>query len=264
VVQVEVSRMRFAALVILGSNLIGVPLGADAQSAPSPAPSSLPACEFSMNVQSVDAKRVALRFFTSGPPGPISGTAALYAGDRRYDVTFHNAWARTTAETGRVDVQPVVVRFPEPIDIDGVVITAVDAPPRPACREHSAPFIPWKYRLDPNSGEGQAFLERVNALPALDAPAPLMLPHTCPVRFAHGRTVAAATPRGGGENNGGVAYVLVSVDASDHVAGVRLSRSSGDAKQDTIALETARLSTFETEIFNCVKRPNDYIFTVSF
>jgi len=256
--------MRFAALVILSSGLIGLPLGAGAQSAPSPAPSSSPACEFQMNVGPIDAKRVALRFFTSGPSGAISGTAALYAGDRRYDVTFHDAWARTMAEDGRVDVQPVVVRFPGPIEIDGAVITAVDAPPRPACREHGKPFIAWQFRLDPNSAEGQAFLANVNALPALDAPPPVILPHTCPVRNAHARTVAAATPRGGGEANGGVAYVLVSLDASDHVVGVRLSHSSGDAKQDAIALETARLSTYETEIFNCAKRANDYIFIVSF
>jgi hypothetical protein len=256
--------MRFAALAIVGFVLIGPPLESGAQSAPSPAPSSSPACEFHMNVQSVDPNRVALRFFTSGPSGPVSGTAALYAGDRRYDVAFHNAWARTMAEDGRVDVQPVVVRFPGPIEIDGVVITAVDAPPRPACREHGTPFIPWKFRYDPNSGEGQAFLARINALPALDAPPPVILPHTCPVRNAHARTVAAATPRGSGAANGGEAYVLVSVDASDHVAGVRISRSSGDAKQDAIALETARLSTYETEIFNCAKRANDYIFTVSF
>jgi hypothetical protein len=257
--------MRFAALVILGSSLIGFPLGAGAQSTPSPAPSTAPACEFSMNVAGIDANRVALRFFTSGPSGPISGTAALYAGDRRYDVAFHNAYARTTVgESGRVGVQPVVVRFPGPIELDGVAITSVAAPPRPACRENGTGFIAWKFRPDPNSAEFQAEIANANALPALDAPSPVLLPHTCPVRFAHGRTVAAATPRGGGENTGGVAYVLVSIDASDRVAGVRLSRSSGDPKQDAIALETARLSTYETEIFNCVKRPNDYIFTVSF
>lgn len=258
--------MRVAALAILASGLIGLPLGAGAQSMPSPTPSSAPACEFSMNVQSVDAKRVALRFFTSGPSAPISGTAALYAGDRRYDVAFHNAYARTTVnETGRVDVQPVVVRFPGPIDIDGVIITSLDAPPRPACSEHGKPFIAWNFPLDTRSGEGQAFLARVNALPALDAPPPVMLPHACPVRNAHARVVAAATPRGvGNGGNGGEASVVVSIDAFDRVAGVRLLHSSGDAKQDAAALETARLSTYETEIFNCAKRANDYIFTVSF
>ena len=257
--------MRLAALTILGFVLLEVPLGAGAQSAPSPAPSAAPACEFRMNVFNVDENRVALRFFTSGASGPISGTAALYAGDRRYDIAFHNAYAKTTVgEIGRVGVQPVVVRFPAPTEIDGAVITDVVAPPRPACRDYSTPFIAWKFRYDPKSAEGQAELANVNALPALDAPSPVMLPHTCPVRTAHARTVAAATPRGGGENNGGAAAVLVSIDASDRVAGVRIARSSGDPKQDAIALETARLSTYETEIFNCVKHPNDYIFTVSF
>jgi hypothetical protein len=260
-VEAEVLRMRLAALTILGFMLLGAPLGAGAQSAPSPAP----ACEFRMNVFNVDENRVALRFFTSGPSGPISGTAALYAGDRRYDVAFHNAYAKTTVgETGRVGVQPLVVRFPAPTEIDGAVISDVVAPSRPACRERGTPFIAWKFRYDPKSAEGQAELANVNALPALDAPPPVILPPTCPVRNAHARTVAAATPRGGGENNGGVAYVVVSIDASDRVAGVRISRSSGDPKQDAIALETARLSTYETEIFNCVKHPNDYIFTVSF
>jgi TonB family protein len=255
--------MRPTVLAMLGFVLIGAPVGVDAQSAPTRAPSSPPTCEFRMNVAAIDAKRVALRFFTSGPSMPISGTAALYAGDRRYDVAFHNAYARTTDVSGYVDVQPVVVRFPGPVDIDGVVITAVDAPPQPACREQSHPFIAWKFPLDPGSGEGQAFLARVNALPALDAPPPLMLPHTCPARNAHGRTVAAATPRYGA-GNGGVATVLVSIDAADHVAGVRLLHSSGDDKQDASALETARLSTYETDIFNCVKRANDFVFTVSF
>jgi hypothetical protein len=257
--------MRLAALTILGCIVLGAPLGARAQSAPSPAPSSAPACEFSMNVASVDEKRVALRFFTNGPSGPISGTAALYAGDRRYDVAFHNAYARTTNDNkgGRVGVMPVVVRFSAPVDIDGVVITAIDAPPRPACREHSTPFIAWKFRFDPNSAEGQADLANVNALSALDAPPPVILPHTCPVRNAHARTVSAATPRYVG-GNGNEAAVVVSLDAFDHVTGVRLLHSSGEPKQDDAALETARLSAYETEIFNCVKRANDYIFTVSF
>jgi hypothetical protein len=253
--------MRLAVLTILGFMLLGAPLGAGAQVAPSPAP----ACEFRMNVFNVDDNRVALRFFTSGPSGPISGTAALYAGDRRYDVAFRNAYAKTTVdETGRVGVQPVIVRFPAPTDIDAAVITAVDAPARPACREHGTPFIAWKFRYDPKSAEGQADLANANALPALDAPPPVILPHTCPVRFAHARTVAAATPRGGGEYNGRVAYVVVSLDASDRVVGARIQTSSGDPKQDAIAVETARLSTYETEIFNCVKYPNDYIFMVSF
>jgi hypothetical protein len=217
-----------------------------------------------MNVEAIDAKRVALRFYTTGPSGPISGTAALYAGDRRYDVAFHNAYARTTRDRGQGDVIPVVVRFPSPVDIDGVIISAIDSPPQPACREHGTPFMPWKFPRGSEPGQDRGFRERVDALTPLDAPAPVLLPHTCPVRNAHARTVAAATLRGGGENNGREAYVVVSLDAADRVAGVRISRSSGDPKQDAIALETARLSAYETEIFNCEKRANDYIFTVEF
>ena len=63
----EVFGMRLGALTILSFMLLGAPLGAGA---PSPAPSSAPACEFRMNVFNVVDNRVALRFFTSGPSGP--------------------------------------------------------------------------------------------------------------------------------------------------------------------------------------------------
>ncbi len=255
-----------ALLVVLLSALVALPLGAGAQAGSSPAQvPSLALCDVSMNVQAVDARRVALRFFTSGSPRRVSGTAALYAGDRRYDVAFRDAYARSTKDDdGRVDVVPVVVRFPERVEIDGVVVTAIDALPQPACAQGATPFIPWKF--PPSEMEGyRAFRARVDALPAIDAPPPVTLTHTCPVRNAHARVVAAAQPRGlSGGGNGGVAYVLVSLDASDRIVGVRIEDSSGDPEQDAIALQTARLSTYETEIFNCTKRANSYMFGVSF
>jgi TonB family protein len=254
--------MRSAVLALVGSALVFVPLGAGGQTMPNPVPSAGP-CSVRVNLWAVDAKRVALRFFTSGAPGPLSGTVALYAGDRRYDVPFRNAYAISDRDEGHADVVPVIVRFPAAIHVDAVIVTAVDAPAPPSCVPSATPYIEPKYDAVDAESE-RAERGRADSLIPIDAPAPITLPRSCRVRNVPGRVVSAAEPRTRSAGSGGVAYVAVSLDASDHVTGARIQTSSGDAEQDAVALDAARRSTYENAIFDCVKRPGTYVIGIGF
>jgi TonB family protein len=261
--RVERRRMRPLAIVMLAS-LVSVLIarGAAAQPAPSPSADPTARCDVSFMVRRIDATRVALSFRTGGPSRPVSGTAALYEGDRRYDIAFRNAYARQP-DGSRGDVIPVVIRFPSPVAIDAAIVTSIDQPSQPACSEETNPWIASKFDAEFYAPDDAALRARTAGLVAQDAPPPVILPHACAVRAAQARTISAAQPNVW-SGDGRMASVLVSLDTGDNVVRTRIVRSTGEPRLDNAALDAARRTRYATMIFNCTKLAGDYIFSVSF
>ncbi len=261
--------MRHFAVVMLASlaALVLAP-GAGAQAVPSmPPPPSLPPappqrCDVGLTVRPVDATRVALVFWTGGPSRVISGTVALYAGDRRYGVNFHGAFAREQ-DGSRGDAVPVIVRFPSPVTIDAAIPTSIDAPAQPVCLETLLPWVASKADAESFAADEDAFRAAVAGLPVQDAPPAVALPHECAVRnaTAHVVTLQRSFVADGA---GRTATVLVSLDIDDHVTDTRIILSSGASHIDKAALDAARRTRYATTVFNCTKLEADYVFTVSF
>lgn len=62
----------------------------------------------------------------------------------------------------------------------------------------------------------------------------------------------------------GTVQVKVSLDATGHVLGADINKSSGNASLDQSALKAARASSFTPEVVNCVKTAGSYIFRADF
>jgi len=221
-----------------------------------PAPAD--ACDVGLTVRRIDATRVALAFWTGGPSRTISGTTALYAGDLRYAVPFR-AFARER-DGSHGDAVPVVVRFPRPVAIDAAIVTSLDPPLRPVCRET---LIPWVASNAAPEDADDTLRAALAGLPVQDAPPPITLRHTCPERNASARAISVARSIVA-DGAGRKAAVLVTLDPNDQVVATRIVASTGASHLDNAALDAARRTRYATTVFNCTKLEADYVLTVSF
>jgi|GEM_PF-5582559 len=122
---VKKARISLAAVAAMCADIVGA--NASAQTtAPraTPAAAAFMYCPLSARVRELDDTQTRyVMNFRSLETGRASGTLALWAGARRFDVPFRDAVAldwrdRTTPET------PLVVRFAAPTPLDGAAVTA--------------------------------------------------------------------------------------------------------------------------------------------
>lgn len=244
-------RAAFVAAVVSVCAAAGPALVNGQSPAPVSTPSPTPRCDVGFDVWQIDPTTVALTFRTGGASRLVTGTAALYAGDVRYDIAFH----MVDAQIGRRslnDAVPLVIKFPHRVTIDGGIVTSIDDPEQPVCRILASPWVEHSEERARTPAEERAFRSRVAALPAQDAPPPVVLPHTCPRRTAHLRVVNYSEPHFK-DGSGRRADLYVWLNESDQVSDVRLLRSTGDQQLDAAAVNAARSSRYATTIFNCKK-----------
>lgn len=277
--------MRNAAPILVSLLAIHVMLLAsvDASAQTAPPPSATPApiaptpagwCPLSIDVRELDYTRTRFAVsLTSLDIGRASGTVALWAGDRRYDVPFHNV----VAVDSRVPWKPqvaVVVRFPEPIALDGAVVTAIDdgGGMRPCDPWYSPWIAPARLGISvqaaDESQEGARiaalFLAAARTMAPVEAPTPVADPLRCTTPYRAARTVHEFEPETPGAAGAGTAVVHVLLDPSDKISSVRISHSSGRRALDEIALRAARLSEFQGQIFRCRHVMGSYLFSIEF
>jgi hypothetical protein len=250
---------------------------ASAQTAPLPAVTRAPAasgtpawCPLSVRVRDVDDTHtryaVSFRAFTSGT---ASGIVALWAGDRRYDVPFHNVVALDSRDRISPETS-ITVRFAAPVSLDGAVVTAVgEGASLLPCDPWYAPWIPGArsgpdLRTPEQRGTEDRFLARARAAAAIDAPAAVADPRPCTTPDRPARTVFATRPDTPQFAGGGLSVVMVVLDPADKIVSARVERSSGDGRLDAAALGAARGSEFQGQIFRCRHIMGGYSFSVEF
>lgn len=269
------SRYRVVAMTVLTIATAGAI--ASAQTAPLPTATMVPAgpgtaawCPLSPRVRDVDDThtRYALSF-RAPESSSASGIVSLWAGERRYDVPFHNVVAldsrdRISPETG------IVVRFAAPTVLTGAVVTAIDeGASRLQCDPWYAPWVPSAVsdadRRNPESRVAdERFIARARTATPIDAPAAVVDPRPCTTPDRSARTVFAARPDAPQSAGGGLSVIKVLLDESDHIVNARVERPSGDRRLDAAALGAARGSQFEGQIFRCHHVMGAYLFTVEF
>jgi hypothetical protein len=252
--------------------------GMDASAQTSPAPRATAAtgtfaasisCSLSARVSELDEAHtryaVSFRAFETGP---VSGTVALWAKDRRYDVPFRNVVALDSRDRISPETS-ITVHFAAPTALDGAVVTAIaDGSGQRPCDPWYSPWV-----VSPRPGpDGRSaevrtiderFLVHARNAAAIDAPAAIPDPLSCPTPYRAGRTVRAidATPQGPGS---GVSVVMVLLDASDKIVNARIERSAGLVWLDAAALKAVRASEFQGQIFRCRHVTGAYLFSVEF
>jgi TonB family protein len=171
---------------------------------------------------------------------------------------------RITPET------PIVVRFAAPTALDGAVVTAIDEDGTlHPCDPWFAPWVPGApsgpdYRTPEERTTEERFLSRARAAVAIDAPSAVADPVPCTAPSRRGRTVYAMSPNSPSPVLSGRAVVMVLLDPSDKISGVRIQRSSGNRSLDNVALSAARSSEFQGQIFRCRHVMGAYLFDVEF
>jgi hypothetical protein len=244
-----------------------------AQTAPaSPVAVPTPAwCPLSTRVRDLDDTHTRYAVsFRSLETGRASGTVALWAADRRYDVPFHNVVALDSRDRISPETS-LTVRFSAPTVLDGAVVTALDdgSGSRP-CEPWFAPWVPNAPQLPGGQTRQERtdedrFVMRARAATPTDAPAPVPDPLTCTTPNRPGRTVRAAEPgRPPSAPMSGLAVVMVLIDQSDKVIGARIQRSAGDVGLNNVALSAAQRSEYQGQIFRCHRVVGAYLFTVEF
>jgi TonB family protein len=277
--------MRNAApiLVLLGAILMSLLAGVDAPAQTTPPPSATLApiaptpagwCPLSTIVRDLDDTHtrfaVSLESFNTGR---ASGTVALWAGDRRYDVPFHNVVA-VDSRVPEKEQAAVVVRFPTPITLDGAVVTAIDdgGGMRPCDPWYSPWIAPAQLGISvqaADESEDKArieamFLAAARTIAPVEAPTPVADPSRCTTPYRAARTVHDFEPESPQFAGKGTAFVQVLLDPSDKISGVRIERSSGRRALDETALRAARLSEFQGQIFRCRHVMGSYLFSIEF
>jgi hypothetical protein len=262
----------FAVLVGSMASPVAAEPRPDAKPSPrpsSPAPSSAdaPFCPVATSV--VDADGTKTRYavvFRAIETGRASGVVSLYAGNRRYDVPFHDVVALDTRDL-TTPATPVVVRFATPTVIDGAAVTSIDDNGLKPC----APlFSPWSSAI-PMNAQSAADRRRYELLRArartdtgLEVPSPADDPVSCAVPYRRPRTTYAFEPTSPFRDAHGTSTILVMVGTDDRVLGGRVERSSGNTALDRVALDAAGRSRFVGSIFRCKPVIGIYLFTVDF
>jgi hypothetical protein len=236
----------------------------------SPAPAALAYCPLSTGVRELDDSRTRYAVsFRALETGRASGTVSLWAGNRRYDVPFRDVVALDSRDRISPETS-FVVRFPAPTTLDGAVVTAIDE--GGTLHPCDPWFSPWvrgapsgpDYRSPEERTTEERFLSRARAAVAVDAPPAVADPVTCSAPTRSGRTVYAVSPNSPSPILSGLAVVMVLLDPSDKIAGVRIERSSGNRSLDIVALSAARGSEYQGQIFRCRHVMGGYLFSVQF
>jgi hypothetical protein len=227
-----------------------------------------PWCPVSVGWRELDGAhtRYALTF-RSFDTGRASGTVALFAGDKRYEVPF-NTVALDTRDITTPET-PVVVRFAAPTPLDGAVVTSLDE--GGVARSCDPWFSPWVARAPLSSARTpdeqkrvDQFLATARAAVPVDAPNAVADPLTCTTPYRAGRTTHPGEAQTPYPVEPVMALVLVVLDTADHVLFVRTERTTKHPALDASALNAARESTFEGQIFRCRHVVGAYLFGVSF
>ncbi len=241
-------------------------------SAPSAPAASVPLGWYPLSTRVRDLDDTHTRYavsFGSFETRRVSGTVALWAGDRRYDVPFRNVRA-VDSRDATLPPGAVVVRFPAPIALDGAVVTSIeDGGTMRPCEPW---FSPWlgsaPLGVDRRTAEqrraAEQFLADARTAVALDAPAPVADVKPCTTPNRPGRTVRPIepdTPRFAGS---GISVVEVVLDPSDKIVNTRILRSAGNSRLDEAAVSAARASEFEGQTFRCRRVAGSYLFSVEF
>ena len=268
--------MRFLTMLAVMCFIAGaMPVSAQTTPVPSAAPISarpgtLKYCPLSTRVRDLDDTHtryaVSLRALETGR---ASGTVALWAGSRRYDVPFRDVLALDSRDRISPETS-FTVHFGAPTTLDGAVVTAIDegGMMRP-CDPWFAPWVPvgragTDYRTAEDRTTEERFLSRARAATAIDAPAAVADPTTCATPNQSARTVYAVTPDRPRFGGTGLSVVLVLVDPTDKVVDARIQTSSGHRQLDEVALSAARLSEFQGQVFRCRHIMGGYLFSVEF
>ena len=251
--------------------------------APEASPSAAPApptvappsmfCPVSVRLTAIDRTRYAIDFISPDDPQAGSGVVSLYATATRYDVRFEGVNTRRRGFAYPDAGVPVVIRFPQPVELESAVVTSLDAPlPRPC----GPLYAPWVAR--PNAPRSRAlnaedraredaYRTRADAATARDAPEPQPYERaTCARPFVSPSTVVAVepqTPRAASGVSGDV-QVFVTVGTDGRARRADLWRSVGNPFADRVAVDAARRSQYTPEIYHCVPVAGDYLFTVNF
>jgi hypothetical protein len=266
-------RWRFRITSAVAATCIAVAsASASAQTPPAP-PAAVPTpawCPLMTHLRELDDTHTRYAVsFGAFETGRASGVVALWAGDRRYDVSFRNAVAVDSRDRTSLPT-PVVVRFAAPTVVDGAVVTSIEE--GGALRPCEPWFSPWVARprrgpdlTTPDDRRAQErFLASARATDAVDAPPAVSDPKSCTAPDRPPRTVYAAQPTAPRFGATGLAVVLVVLDAADKIVATRIQRSTGDPRVDAAALSAARASEFQGEVFRCRHIVGSYLFTVQF
>jgi TonB family protein len=278
----------------LASLFIGEPVGAQ----PVPAATLTPAADlcpvFVGRIDRLDAdgSRYAVGLVTYGGTGSVSGSLAVYDGDKRYEVPFERVRAIDPTDP-KAHPQPLVVRFAQPVTIDGAVVDALGPAPRRPC---TTPYQPWTKNgplapvvgheatvhasgIDPSAlarryGHSDVFdedalwksfdadaaqIEPVDAGPAVAAPMSCPpntdeKPHT----LRAGEAFIPATYPGGV----GVVDVLVTIGSDHSLITSAILSSSGNRDVDRSVLDAVKRSGFTAGQFRCAPAAGSYVFSV--
>lgn len=248
-----------------------------ANGAPGPTTTSSPTasapltyCPLNAYVRELDDSRTRYAVsFRALETGRASGTVALWAGDRRFDVPFRDAVALDSRDAISPETS-FTVRFPAPTELDGAVVTAIDE--GGTLRPCDPWFSPWvrpartapDYRTAAQRTTDERFLSRARAATAISAPPAISDPVTCATPTRSPRTIRAVEPDRPRSSGTGIATVLVLLDPTDKVTWVRILRSAGDRRLDDAALAAASRSEYQGQIFRCRHVMGGYLFTVEF
>lgn len=232
---------------------------------PTPSPPSPIFCPVSPTVAALDdAGRSYAVTFSSPEEGMASGTVALYAGDQRYDIPFHDAIVRVVGTASAPNASITTVAFPFPTRIDSAVVTTLGL--SPAEQHCEVPFQPWVARSGTISVASPALRARAEAVTPVPAPNAVPDPVSCERPYRDAATVRAAGvfwPSDVGPMNT-TSQVLVFVGPDNAVVTAQIYRSSGNAELDDQAVNTARRSKFATQRYRCRPVYAEYIFSVGF
>jgi hypothetical protein len=200
----------------------------------------------------------------------VSGTVALWAGNRRFDVPFRDVLALDSRDRVSPETS-ITVRFAAPATLDGAVMTAIDEDgARRSCEPWFGPWMPLPPGTVPDRqtpeerSTEQRFLTRARAAAPIDAPAATADPRPCPTPDRQARTTYAAEVETPGVSGGGYSVVQVLLDPSDKIVSTRIERPSGSAALDFAALAAARRSEYQGVFFRCRRVMGAYLFSVEF
>ena len=232
----------------------------------------VPFCPLTPSVTDLDGAKtryaVTLRGLETGRAG---GVISLYAGNGRYDVPFHNLVVRGTdpiaslAGEETVPSIPIVVRFANPVVLDGAAVTAIEENGMKPCNPVYAPWIAAHNR---EGSKRDRYAEKVRtqarAVAPIDAPRAVDDPVSCAVPYREPKTRFAFEPRNPYPEADGLAIVLVLLAPDDRILGTRVLKTAGNMIMDRVALGAAARSGFEGSVFRCHHVFGAYVFGVSF
>ena len=252
---------------MLPATLIAALWIAPAAAAPPPEQTPVEWCAVSVSVNQ-HARRYVVVSFSSLLPTVISGTVALYVGDRRYDVPFERVQAGGMPGADAPQAQGgkpfVVVRFPNDVTIDAAVVTSVTRPPVGAC---PVPYNPWlasEHRSTPRTAAIAGGLDRYDIV---EAPSAVSDPPSCASPNAPARKLAdppAMWPAGKGRTFHARALVSVTIDQYGGIADARIVNSTSDAEADRVAVAGSLKTPWAPGRFRCQPDVGTYTYIVDF